>query len=203
MLFSGKPSGGASLDTLRRVLVLSALVWGVGLGIAPYGSPAATLKALNDLGTCTISDWKEVVSREGAFRLSFPTEPKEGKRTLETAAGKLISTSYILEEGPISFFASWLEFPPMYVQRVGEVDILNGAKEAFFKRFKGKFDKERIIRLEAAPGRDVTYRTEDDVRFRLRIFLRGNKLVQTMVMAEPEYIDSADANRFLDSLKWD
>lgn len=149
------------------------------------------------------ADWKEVVSRDGAFRIQFPAEPKQGKKEMETAAGKLISHSYILEEGPISFFVSWLEFPAPYVRQTGEVDILNGAKEAFFKRFKGKFTKERIVRLGAAAGRDATFVTEDDVHFRLRLFLRGNRLVQTMVMSEPEYIDSSDANRFFDSLKWD
>lgn len=222
MIFTGKPRGGASLNTLRRVSFLSTLVLGCGMWVAVGGGTihASTLQVelpnraslipqrpsadhASRITDHVSSDWKEIVSREGSFRITFPTEPKVGKKDLETAAGKLASHSYILEEGPISFFASWLEFPPQYVRRVGAVDILNGAKEAFFKRFKGKFDKERIIQLGAAPGRDVTYITEDDVRFRLRIFLRGNKLVQTMVMSEPEYIDSADANRFLDSLKWD
>lgn len=213
------PVSGASLNMLRRKLSWATPVVLGGLWVLTGGwmAHAGDRQTTNDerrkdeLGTANCGkternsslDWREVVSREGAFRLSFPSEPKVGTKDLETAAGKLVSTSYILEEGPISFFASWLEFPPGYTRSTGEVDILNGAKEAFFKRFKGKFDKERIIRLGAAPGRDVTFRTEDDVRFRLRIFLRGRKLVQTMVMSEPEYIDSADANRFLDSLKWD
>lgn len=177
--------------SLRRVWVFASVLATAGLCMAAGASEVFK------------SDWKQIVSREGSFRIEFPAEPKEGKKDLETAAGKLTSHSYILEEGPISFFVSWMEFPSPYVRQVGAVDILNGAKEAFFKRFKGKFDKERIIQLGAAPGRDVTFTTEDDVKFRLRLFLRGSRLVQTMVMSEPEYIESADANRFLDSLKWD
>lgn len=191
MVFRGIVQSEAVPSGLRRLPALTSSV------------AVALLCLAVCAGASSGSEWKQIVSREGAFRIEFPSDPKEGKKDMETAAGKLTSHSYILEEGPISFFVSWLEFPANYVRRIGSVDILNGAKEAFFKRFKGKFDRERTIQLGAAHGRDVAFTSEDDVKFRLRIFLRGNRLVQTMVMSEPEFIDTPDANRFLDSLKWD
>jgi hypothetical protein len=147
--------------------------------------------------------WSELVESEGSFRIQFPAPPKTTVREMETGAGRLTSRSYALEEGPISFLVSWLEFPPQYVRDTGEVALLNGAKEAFLKRLKGEVLREKIVSLEVAPGRDVLFATEDEVRLRLRMFLRGRKLVQTLVIAEPDLVDGADAKRFFDSLKWD
>lgn len=111
--------------------------------------------------------------------------------------------AYNLEEGPVSWAASWSEFPPAYVRNMGTVRLLEGAKEAYFKRFKGKFLSEKIVQLGAAPGRDAVFETEDNVRMRLRMFLRGNKLIQTLAIAEPDMIDGPDAQRFFGSLKWE
>jgi hypothetical protein len=122
---------------------------------------------------------------------------------METGAGRMTVRAYNLEERPISWVASWIEFPPAYVRNAGAVDILNGAKEAFFKRFKGKFLKEKIVQLGAAPGRDSLFETEDEVRMRLVAYLRGNKLIQVLAIAEPDLIDGPDAKRFFESLKWE
>jgi hypothetical protein len=122
---------------------------------------------------------------------------------METGAGRLVNQAYILEEGPITFMVAWWEFPADYVRRTGTVAILDGAKEAFFKRFKGKFLEEKIIQLGAAPGREAHFETEDEVRLRIRIYLRRNRLVQALVMSEKDLAEGEDARKFFASLKWE
>jgi hypothetical protein len=163
----------------------------------------AVFACLSALALVPSFEWKEVISKEGGFRILFPTEPKYSKKEMDTGAGRLVNQSYVLEEGPITFVIAWWDFPPEYVRRTGSVRILDGAKEAFFKRFKGKFLKERIIELGAAKGRDSVYETEDEIRLRLKLYLRGNRLVQALVTSEPDLIEGADANKFFESLKWE
>lgn len=186
---------------MRATWFFSGRAWG-SAGLALSGAAALALTLIPRANGAP-DDWKDVVSAEGGFRLKFPSAPKFGQKTFDSGAGALTAYAYSLEEGPISFYASWLEFPAEYARRAGDVRLLNGAKESFFKRFKGKFLEEKIVSLGVAPGRDSLFETEDQVKIRLRIFLRGRKLIQTMVMSEPEYIDSADAKKFFDSLKWD
>lgn len=175
---------------------------------------ARTLTVGAGLGAClalagtranpsVVDTWKTVTDKVAMFRVEFPTAPKYSEKTFESGAGQLTNHTYSLDEGPLSFVVTWLEFPPEYVRQAGEVRILNGAKEAFFKRFKGKFHREKIIQLGAAQGRDATFETEDEVWFRVRMYLRGNRLVQTVVMAEPDLIEHEDVKRFTESLKWD
>lgn len=158
---------------------------------------------IGDARTIERDTWKTVTDKQAMFHIEFPTAPKYVEKNIESGAGQLIHHTYTLEEGPISFVVTWLELPPEYVRRAGEVRILNGAKEAFFKRFKGKFHLEKIIQLGAAQGRDATFETEDEVWFRVRIYLRSNRLVQTVVMAEPDLVEHEDVKRFTESLKWD
>ena len=62
---------------------------------------------------------------------------------------------------------------------------------------------EKIVQLGAAPGRDSLFETEDNVRMRLRAYLRGVKLIQILAISEPDLIDGPDAKRFFNSLKWE
>jgi hypothetical protein len=181
----------------------SGQAFGLAVLLFASAAPAALGGSEQVLAQPTQAGWREVVSAEGGFRIAFPSEPKFAKKDIETGAGRLTTHSHTLDEGPISFHASWLEFAPHYVRDLGPVRVLNGAKESFFKRFKGTVVKERIVQLGVAPGRDTVFETEDGVRIRLAMYLRGYKLVQALVICEADLMDSSDAKRFFDSLKWE
>ena len=70
-------------------------------------------------------DWKDIHDKLGGFAVSFPTSPKYSEKDMDTGAGRMTVHAYNLEEGPISWVVSWIEYPPQYVRRTGAVDILN------------------------------------------------------------------------------
>ncbi len=177
--------------SITRNLVPAGLVFALSVG---SGASALRLPRL---------EWTEVVSPEGGFRVSFPLKPSFVSKDVETSAGRIKNNVFSLDEEYLSYSVSWMEFPKQFVRDLGPVRLLNGARESFFKRFKGTVIKERIVQLGVAPGRDVQFATEDGPKIRFVVYLRGEKLVQSLVISDPDMFEKEDAKRFFESFKWE
>jgi hypothetical protein len=159
------------------------------------GGQAGTVAAANAGGG---AGFKEFVSPEGKFRVMMPGTPVRQQQRL----GPISITMYTLQNSNGAYVVAFCDVPIP----VGESDFqlqkrLDGARMGALGNVGGVLVKENRVFLQGRdPGREIEANAPGKGLIRARFFIASRRMYQIMVVGNPQFVHSADATRFLDSL---
>jgi hypothetical protein len=158
----------------------------------------AVLAGVLLLGGCQDGQMREYTSPDGQFKVLFPGKPKE--ETQLGIGGLMKKVSVSRRDGAYVVTAQEVKIAPDAAPAVLE-DRLDGVRNGAVSNIRGKLLREEKITLAGRyPGRDIVAEMPEQVGLlRDRLYLVGDRLYQVMVMGRREWVESPDAQRFLDS----
>jgi hypothetical protein len=145
-------------------------------------------------------DWKPFTPKEGGFSILFPGTPAQEKQESKTPAGTVTVTYFVLEQGGITYVASYSVFPKESVNPRTQEKRLDNARNGAVASAKGKLERERKFHLHKYPAREVLIAGEKGF-VRSRIYAVENRLYQTLVMGAKKEVAGKDAAKFLESFQ--
>jgi hypothetical protein len=161
----------------------------------PQPSPVATPRA-----------WQMVFNREGGYQVELPGRPKD-RRIDQKAANNQTVASYLqevsLDNGDTYFGMVWTQITPPKDAAEAEKMMIR-VRDTTAAALKGTLITTRPARLGEYQG--LEYVIEAGVtatRFRYRVYIVGNRLVQQVYSGVTGSENSPDVRRFHQSLKLD
>jgi hypothetical protein len=150
-------------------------------------------------------EWKETKSSDGNFRALLPGEAQYQSQQLKSEAGKITMHVYAAERDGTAFMVLYNDYPTEHVNKVGAANLLKQSQEGVVASAKGQLSREpREIKLGKHPGREFRFTVETPagkVNSAWRIYLVGNRLYQTGVVAVGKEAAEADVKTFGESFK--
>ncbi len=148
-------------------------------------------------------EWKPFSPKDGAFTVQLPATPEEHKKPIATPQGMLDLIYYEAEvpgrDGKL--LVGFTEFPAASIKAGSEDKRLDHARDGAVASTKGKLVREKSLLLDGYPGRELEIEIEGKARVIVRMYAVKNRLYQLVAAGNPEFVDSADAAKFLTSLK--
>ena len=137
-------------------------------------------------------------SKEGAFSVTLPGEPKESSQDTSSNNGPTVLHTFTVElnEGKVFYMVGYSN----YQTRLDEAISLEGVIKAQVESLKGKITSDKMITLDGHPGRSVTIEA-DGITFFSSVYVAGNRLYQVMFGMPKGETMPADAKEFLDSFR--
>jgi hypothetical protein len=145
--------------------------------------------------------WSVFTPKEAGFAIALPGTPEYGKQRVITASKVLEVHLFVLETKEGSYVVSYCDMPADEVKPGSEQKRLDLARDGAVANAKGKRRSEKERKLGDYPGREVDVEADNGQHIRLWIVAVKQRLYQAMVMGPAKFTESADAARFLDSLK--
>jgi LSD1 subclass zinc finger protein len=143
--------------------------------------------------------WQTFTSAKGRFRVVLPGNPKEQQ---QPAPGMTVYM-FMLEVPPNGGYAVGYSDLPLTQREIDQQknSILDGAKNGFFSGARARETRSENITLAGKySGRALEGNSNvGGLKLKGRMYLVGPRLYQIMVVGQPNWVDGADANRFLNS----
>ena len=152
------------------------------------------------LDGCGKAEFKPFNSAAGKFSCEFPGSPKEQSQSVSGTQMKMFS----VEERTGAYMVAYADMPIPANETPAEIQArLDGSRDGMVQNMKGTFKSESKIELNGKhPGREVQADLpKENAGVRARVYLVGTRLYQIMVVGKKGFTDSAEATRFLNSLK--
>jgi hypothetical protein len=169
---------------MRTLLAVAALAVGVG-GLVAQDDKKADAKAFE--------------SKDGKFKATFPTEPKEIK---QKASGlDLVIT--IAEKGKDGGYAViYSDMPAEVVKAAPAAKLLEGGEKGLVDNFKAKVtkSKETTFGKQKYPAREILGE-KDTLHLRVTIILADNRLYQVFVVGPKDMVTGKEADAFFESFE--
>ena len=137
-------------------------------------------------------------SKEGAFSVTLPEEPKESSQDSSSNNGPTVLHIFQVErnEGKVFYMVGYSN----YQTRLDEAASLEGVIKAQVESMKGKITSDKMITLDGHPGRSVTIEAEGVIFFS-SVYVAGNRLYQVMFGMPLGETMPADGKEFFDSFR--
>ena len=154
-------------------------------------------------------DWKEFVSDEGKFKVTFPVVPT--KSVKETAGGisKVQSTRF-----EVSLLEPEIYFGVLYADFPTAPSMNQEALRAYYDKYRDALQKasdaelisERDIYVNGNLGRELVLKSKKQIIVTQQNYLIGTRSFQVMTTAKSSLMENAkikkDVNKFLDSFQF-
>lgn len=165
-------------------------------------SPATTAPA--QPATPTPRFWRTVTSTEGGYSVEMPDAPVDRRMDVKNAKGQVVPT-YLqevgLDGGQTYFGMVWTRSPPLTDAKAIE-KRLNEVRDGTRAALQGTLITTRPIRYRSVQGLDYVIESGPKAnRFRYRLFLVGDRLIQQVYSGPTGSENSPDVRKFHDSLK--
>ena len=142
--------------------------------------------------------WKSYSYPADGFQASYPSAPEVSKKDIPTEAGSFELHTYIAEVGSAALYIGVCDYGSK-TEGKDPQELLQGAKNGALQSSSSHMVSEKKISLDVNPGVEFQA-VNDTAQFTVRIYLVGNVLYQTLVVA-PLDKPYADITRFLDSFQ--
>lgn len=169
--------------------------------IAAFSAPIHVAQApARPQQVAAFAPWRDLESKRGGFRAQFPGEPREGRKTIRTDIGEVVSTRYTITDGNnVTYDILYNDYPKAGVAKIAPQKLLEGARDGLLSQTKGRLDVDKRITLGNIPGREGEIATKEGTRYRFRLLWAGNRMYQVLVITRGR--PGPDAQRFLDSFQ--
>jgi len=137
-------------------------------------------------------------SKEGAFSVTLPAEPKEKSQDISSKNGPTVLHTFQVEqnEGSILYLVGYSDYQTSLDTANSLVGVINNQVESM----KGKITSDKMITLDGHSGRSVTIEAEG-VIFYSSVYVAGNRLYQVMFGMPKGETMPAGGKEFLDSFR--
>lgn len=150
-------------------------------------------------------EWKEFVSEEGRFKVTFPDTPRQSFKENETQAGKVKTTIFSAALTEDYFEVRYGDFPAEPdVDRNNLKSYYDFIRDNTLKLQPSTLLSERDLSLNGKPGRELVINLNETYT-KYRLFLIGNRIFQTTTRVGISRKDDSEvqerSNKFLDSFQ--
>ena len=137
-------------------------------------------------------------SKDGAFSVTLPEEPKEKSEDISTKNGPTALHTFQVEqnEGKIFYMVGYSDYQTSLDSTASLEGVINRQVESM----KGKITSDKMITLDGHPGRSVTIEAEGTIFFS-SVYTAGNRLYQVMFGMPKGETMPPDGKEFLDSFR--
>ena len=137
-------------------------------------------------------------SKEGAFSVTLPAEPKESNQDISSNNGPTVLHTFTVErnEGKVFYMVGYSDYQARLDTTTSLENVIKGQVESL----KGKITSDKMITLDGHSGRSVTIEAEG-ITFFSSVYVAGNRLYQVMFGMQKGETMPADAKEFLDSFR--
>jgi hypothetical protein len=144
--------------------------------------------------------WERFEPPGGRFSVEMPAEPQSRTQQVKTAAGEIPLHLFALESGPLSYMASYSDYPESIFAASTPQKMLDGARNGAAVNIQGTVESERQISIDGFPARAVVLGdSTGELLLEMRLILVERRLYQLGVLSARSSLGSKDAIRFLDS----
>jgi hypothetical protein len=180
---------------LAVVVGLLVMVTVTSVIVTLRGGQAGTVAAANAGGGAGL---KEFVSPEGKFRVMMPGTPVRQQQRL----GPMTIAMYSLQNSNGAYMVGYVDVPIPANEPDWQLQKrLDGARMGALGNIGGGLIKENRVFLQGRdPGREIEANIPGKGLIRARFFIAGQRMYQILVIGNPQFVHSADATRFLESL---
>jgi hypothetical protein len=195
---------GRPMRPTRTSLLFLALAAGVGACAHPRPPAAPPTSAGARAGRAARAEWVEVEA-EGGFRFELPERPEVERERLQSAAGPIALTLYVLQTEHAAFNVTFARYPKGFLPARDPAKVLAGARDTAATRLKGRLVSQAEVHLaapsgEVYPGLEVVVEMKGGLLYRARILLAGDTLVQLSHVAGSGQPGELDYRHLVESL---
>ena len=145
--------------------------------------------------------WESFASPEGRFEILMTGEVKQFPVEVENQFGTSTLHMNVATWDETMLVVNWVDYPPDVAQDLPG-QLLDDSREAALDNLGGKLVSEKPIKLGRHDGREILIEVaKQDRLFRVRVYLAGNRLYQTVLFGPPKAVKSKEAQKYLDSFK--
>jgi hypothetical protein len=163
----------------------------VALGFAVFAGP----------GVANAQDWKTVTAKDGAFTIELPSEPDFTTTPVKTSDGKqeYIRHNYVSGADERAFVIQVATYPSSVNMTKPKVNLQSGLDAAAQQMEGGKWTDIRWTTYQGEPATDAVA-TKPPFQVRNFSVIKGRTLYTLTYAGPPGSANSADVNRFINSL---
>lgn len=177
------------MNTCRRLVPLFVVAM-LAISVTACGGAHVTFEPFS-LANCGVS-------------LLMPSQPDEEKRAAQTAGATLHSTVYTATVGNSIYVVACNTFAKAPMRGANVNTMLDDAAQGAMRNMDAALDSQMLIELDGHPGREVigtAHFAGQSAIARARVYVVGNRLIQTLVVGTRDRLSEGDAARYLSSLK--
>lgn len=142
--------------------------------------------------------WQAAGPKGGKISAQFPGKPAEDKSDSLTK----FELNLPNDKGSYLLLIGMLPFKLDLDNKEIVTKHLNAGRDGGVKAVKGKLVSEKDVKLGKYPGRMIVVESDKNW-FQVRFYVTETKLIQVIVTGPKEFVEGADAKKFMDSLKID
>jgi hypothetical protein len=145
--------------------------------------------------------WKEVASRQGRFRVLFPGSPRLHQRTMASPVGPVDDTAYLLDTPDRSVMVSFADFTGYARKDADLMGIIQDGRDAVRKHLRGAVVRDRDIKLNGNPGKEVAIQTANQGTAYFRWYAVNRRLYTLAIMGTKTTPPADEVERFFNSFQ--
>lgn len=148
------------------------------------------------------SAWSAFKSPHGKFSVSLPSAPMTMKMPLDIKGVKIELNMVAARDDAESFYTvAYCDLPADKVSASDPETILERYVGGIQKNMKGDVLSNHSIKLKAIPGREFSIRKDDGKVALARVYLKGTRIYQLMMILEAGKPVPADLDKFFESFR--
>jgi len=188
---------------ILNILIIAVIAVSCG-GNKNADNLSESLKKLDSLNSTMdqpISTTDIYTSPDNSFRINFGGTPNDTSKKIITELGDIEMVSFTYEKSATeAYMVAYSDYPSEAIKASSADDLLNGAKEGALTSQGGKLESEEKITLKGYPG--YNFKAVAGTYYMCyRIFLKGNRLFQILIIKDGTYPAKAEADAFMDSFE--
>jgi hypothetical protein len=145
--------------------------------------------------------WRSFPSDKYHFLATFPTNPEENEREVETPMGPLVVHSFLARHRVMQCVVAVADHPLDLIEAPTDEERLNMARDCIEAMTGGKRIKDEPIFLDGLRGRELVVSVEEQWKVRSRLFYAGRRLYHVSVTYQERYLNQAAVDYFLNSFR--
>lgn len=168
-----------------KTFPLALLGWTLAVGAAAHAAPS----------------WTDLSCAPAGFRVLLPGKPRFFKKTSPMGSQELTIYNYATTNYPVAYLASYVQVPEAALQLMGPEAILKDFRTGFLHGSHGRVTSERTVSIHGIKAQELHVDGASGRQAVSRFGLSGNWLFHLAVTGPGESLETADAARFLGSLR--
>ena len=141
-------------------------------------------------------------SPDGSFKISFPGTPIDTSQNVQTDIGMIEMESYTYEKSATeAYMVALSDYPSEIVAASSPDSLLQGAKDGALSSQGATLEFEEKVTLDGNPGYFFKAK-KDSFYMCYKIFLKGNRLYQILMLRDGSYPSQEDINGFIGSFEF-
>ena len=167
------------------------------------GGGKSSSDALASLDSLSKSmDANKYTSPDGTFKISFPGTPTVSSQNVPTEVGNIEMKSFTYEKSATeAYMVALSDYPSELVLASSPDSLLQGAKVGALNSQGATLESEEKITLDGNPGYFFKAK-KDSYHMCYKIFLKGNRLFQILMLRDGSYPSQEDITKYFESFEF-